>query len=153
MTGIGGMIMRSRILSKGARTTYILVFEEGEEVLKELSRFASHSKLDAAEFTGLGALSEAVLGFWDVDAKDYHRIPVREQVEVLSFVGNITTDDGEAKVHPHIVLAKRDGTAHGGHLLEARVRPTLEVVVTEAPAHLKRRHDAATGLPLIDLGA
>lgn len=143
--------MRSRILNEGERKSFILIFNEREEVLEELTRFANDAHLNAAEFSGLGALSDAVLGFWDVDARDYHRIQVREQVEVLTFVGNVTTEDGKAKIHPHIVLGKRDGTAHGGHLLEAHVRPTLEVIVTEAPAHLKRRADQASGLPLIDL--
>jgi uncharacterized protein len=143
--------MRSRILNEGERKSFILIFDEREEVLEELTRFANDAHLNAAEFSGLGALSDAVLGFWDVDARDYHRIHVREQVEVLTFVGNVTTEDGKAKIHPHIVLGKRDGTAHGGHLLEAHVRPTLEVIVTEAAAHLKRRADEASGLPLIDL--
>ena len=50
-----------------------------------------------------------------------------------------TTEDGEPQVHSHVVVAKRDATAHGGHLLELHVRPTLEVIVTETPTHLRKR--------------
>lgn len=144
-------MMQSKILQEAAITTFVLVLEEGEEVVEAMTRFARETKLDGAEFSGLGALSDAVVGFWDVDEKDYHRIPVDEQVEVLSLLGNVTSNDGEPKIHPHIVLGKRDGSAVGGHLLQAHVRPTLEIIVTETPAHLRRRFDERTGLPLIDL--
>ncbi len=59
--------------------------------------------------------------------------------------------DGEPQVHVHVSVAKRDGTAHGGHLLEGHVWPTLEVLVTESPTALAKRHDPETGLALIDL--
>ena len=65
---------------------------------------------------------------------------------------DIALDRGEPKVHAHIVVGKSDGTAHGGHLLEARVRPTLEVILTESPRHLHKRFDPESGLALIDLG-
>ena len=57
--------------------------------------------------------------------------------------------DGKPKVHAHVVVGERDGSAHGGHLLEARVRPTPEVVLTESPAYLVREHDPQSGLALI----
>jgi len=68
---------------------------------------------------------------------------------VLSLLGDIALADGKPKLHAHVVLGKRDGSAHGGHLLEAHVRPTLEVILTESPSHLERVHDPETGLPLI----
>ena len=73
---------------------------------------------------------------------------MREQVEVLSLIGDIAA----GKVHAHVVLGKRSGAACGGHLLAARVRPTLEVILTESPGHLQRKHDPATGLSLIKVG-
>lgn len=145
--------MQSKLLKAGEQRIYVVVFAPGEEVVDGLTRFAADEGLTAAEITGLGAMSDCVLGFFDLDRKDYARIPIREQVEVLTLVGNIAVKDGEAKLHPHVVVGKRDGTAHGGHLLEGHVRPTLEVMITETPAHVRRRTDPATGLPLIDLDA
>jgi uncharacterized protein len=49
------------------------------------------------------------------------------------------------------VLGTRDGTTRGGHLIEGYVRPTLELIVDEVPAHLRRRYDPDTGLALIAL--
>jgi hypothetical protein len=67
-------------------------------------------------------------------------------------MGDVTIEDGRPKVHAHVVLGKADATAHGGHLIEASVRPTLEIVVTETPRPLHRRFDPASGVALIDPG-
>ena len=143
--------MQSKELAVVGTRTFVIVFEEGEDVLSGLEGFAVAQDLTAAEFTGLGAFSRAVLGFFDIDRRDYERIEVDEQVEVLSLVGNVAEFDGKPKLHPHVVLGRRDGSALGGHLLEARVRPTLEVMLTESPRHLRRTTDEGTGLPLLDL--
>jgi predicted DNA-binding protein with PD1-like motif len=90
-----------------------------------------------------------VLGFFDLKAKDYRPIPVEEQVEVLSLLGDVALEDGKPKVHAHVVVGDSRGNARGGHLLKAHVRATLEVIVTEAPVHLHRRHDPESGLALI----
>jgi predicted DNA-binding protein with PD1-like motif len=84
--------------------------------------------------------------------KDYQKISIHEQVEVLSLVGNIALKGSEPSLHAHVVLGKADGSAHGGHLLEAHVRPTLEVVIEEAPRELRRVFDSITGLALLDAG-
>jgi predicted DNA-binding protein with PD1-like motif len=136
--------------SKGQKTI-VVVFDEGEEAISELTGVAIRHGLSAAYFTAIGAFSAATLGFFDIDRKDYVKIPVSQQVEVVSLAGNIALDKGEPKVHAHAVVAKADGTALGGHLLEARVRPTLEAVIVESPKSLRRRMDEATGLALIDL--
>jgi predicted DNA-binding protein with PD1-like motif len=143
--------MKSKLINDAPQRTFALVFDKGDEVLEKLLAFAKEHELAAAEFTGLGALSDAVLGYFDWQTKDYQRIPIDEQVEVLNLTGNVALADGEPKLHPHIVLGKADGTAHGGHLLGGHVRPTLEVIVTESPRHLERRSDPETGLALLRL--
>lgn len=136
----------------GGQKTYALVFDEGDEVISTLTGFAKENGLAAASFTALGAFGAATLGYFDMDRKEYERIPVHEQVEVLSLVGTVAPkEDGEPQVHAHVVLGTSDGTARGGHLLEARVRPTLEVVLTGSPEHLRREVDAKTGLPLLKI--
>ena len=63
-----------------------------------------------SRFTAIGTLSSVVLGFFDPEAKQYARIPIHEQVEVLSLLGNVALHDGKPKVHAHVVVGKRDGT-------------------------------------------
>jgi uncharacterized protein len=144
--------MQSKLLheSGGART-YALVLDSGDEAMACVAAFADEDDLDAADFTAIGAFSRAVVAFFDLERKEYQPIPVDEQVEVLSIVGHVTREPGGRNVHAHAVLGRRDGTAVGGHLLEGHVEPTLEVVLTESPAHLRRRKDEETGLALIDL--
>jgi uncharacterized protein len=143
--------MKSKLIQREPRRSYALVFDTGDEVLENLLAFAKKEGLSGSDFVGLGALSDVVLGYFDWQQKDYRRITIDEQVEVLSLTGNVALADGEPKLHPHIVVGRSDGTAHGGHLLEAHVRPTLEIVLTEAPAHLRRRSDPETGLALLEL--
>jgi predicted DNA-binding protein with PD1-like motif len=132
--------------------TFVLVFESGDDAMPALSRFAAENRLSAAQITGIGAFRSAVLGYFDWDRKEYERIPVDEQVEVLSFLGDVALGpDGSPAVHVHAVLGRRDGTTRGGHLLEGRVRPTLEVVLTESPRHLRKRKDPESGLALIHI--
>jgi uncharacterized protein len=143
--------MRSQALSGDAHT-FALVFEGGEEVADGLLRFAREHALRAARFTAIGALQDVILGYWDRTARDYRRIPIRAQVEVLSLIGNVALGPDDApRIHAHIVVGKADGSAHGGHLLEGHVFPTLEVLLEESPETLQRRTDPDTGLALLAL--
>lgn len=144
--------MKAKRLLQATPKTFALVFDAGDTVMDELHAFASAEGLSAASLTGIGAFSEARLGFFNPEQREYEEIVVGEQAEVLSLVGDVAlTEDGEPQVHAHVVLGGRDGGARGGHLLEATVRPTLEVVLTESPPELRRRSDPASGLALIDL--
>ncbi|MDZ4683623.1 MAG: PPC domain-containing DNA-binding protein [Planctomycetaceae bacterium] len=134
-----------------AAKTFVVVFDAGEEVASGLLAFAREQNLTAARFSAIGALSSAMLGWFNPQSKVYENIPIREQVEVLSLVGNMAMQDDEHKMHAHLVVGKRNGQAFGGHLLEAIVRPTLEVMLIETPAHLHRVIDTETRLPLLNL--
>jgi len=144
-------VKAQRLSHSGGTQTFVLVFSSGDDATKGLLEFARANAIDAASFTGIGAFESVTLGYFDVQKHEYKRIEIDEQVEVVSLVGNIALGDNGPKLHAHVVVGKSDGTAHGGHLMEGRVRPTLEIVLVETPAHLKRRSDAATGLLLIDL--
>jgi predicted DNA-binding protein with PD1-like motif len=103
------------------------------------------------EADAIGAFRDATLGYFDWKSKDYQKIPVVEQVEVLSLIGDVAISDGKPTVHAHVVVGRADGSTRGGHLLQGHVRPTLEVVLVESPAHLRKRHDPESGLALIAL--
>jgi uncharacterized protein len=143
--------MRAALLNEhGGLRTFVLVLGTGDEAMASLASIAAEQRLRATQFTAIGAFSRAVVAYFDWSTKRYRHIRIDEQVEVLSLAGDITLEDGRPKVHAHVVVGKADATAHGGHLIEGLVRPTLEVVLTETPAHLQRRFDAQTGLALID---
>ena len=141
--------MKSKLLIKTPRT-FALIFDKGDEVTKSLLEFAKANQLKASYFTAIGALSKVTLGFFERERKDYKRIEIEEQVEVMSLFGNLAQDEsGQHKLHAHVVIGKRDGSAHGGHLLKAHVWPTLELFLTETSEMLQRKVDEETNLPLI----
>jgi hypothetical protein len=141
--------VKSKIVNDTPKT-YVLVLDKGDEAVSTIERFARDQAIGAAQITAIGAFSDAVLGFFDWETKEYRKIPLREQVEVVSLLGDVALGpDGTPALHPHVVVSRADGCAMGGHLLEAHVRPTLEVVLTESPKHLHKRKDPESGLALI----
>jgi uncharacterized protein len=143
--------VRSKLINDGGEKTFAIVFDKGDEVVGGLLAFAKKKQLSASHFTAIGAFETVTVGFFERDRKDYKKITIDEQVEVMSLIGNIALTDDEPKVHAHVIVGKSDGTAHGGHLLEARVWPTLEVILVESPKYLERKLDEETGLALISL--
>ena len=133
--------------------TVALIFDKGDEVIAGLTSFVRDHGITAGRFTAIGAFGELTLGFFDWEKKQYQKIPIHEQVEVLSLVGDVALKDGQPTLHAHVVVGKADGTAHGGHLMEGYVRPTPEVMLVESPNFLQRTHDEESGLALIDIGA
>lgn len=143
--------MRSRVLNESPERTVAAILDRGDEVMAALHRLAAEHDLVASRLTAIGAFESATLGYFDWESKVYERIPVDEQVEVLSLIGDIALDGDEPKVHVHAVLGRRDGSTLGGHLLDAIVRPTLEVLVTDSPSYLRRECDPVSGIALIRL--
>lgn len=130
--------------------TFILVFQTGDELTEGLLQFAKEQKLSAASFKAIGALSSVRLGWLSWESKRYEpSVTLDEQVELLSLIGDVALKDGQPVVHAHAVVGRKDGTAHGGHLLGARIRPTCEVVLTESPTHLQKFIDPESGIAVI----
>lgn len=145
--------MQTRLVHEAhGQRTYVVVLATGDPVRESLHRFAEQEGLSAAQLSAIGAFRRATLRWFDWDAKKYRPIALDEQVEVVSLLGDIAEDaEGRPVLHLHAVLGRSDGMAMGGDLEDGEVRPTLEVVVTESPAHLRRLHDPETGLALIRL--
>jgi hypothetical protein len=145
--------MKATVLHEAQERTVALIFDTGDEVIAALTAFAKEQGLSAAHFTAIGAFRDVTLGYFDRTIKDYKKIPIREQVEVLSLLGDIALDGHDPKVHAHVVIGKADGAAFGGHLIDAHVWPTLELILTESPRHLRRKIARETGLALIEIAA
>jgi uncharacterized protein len=145
--------MRSKLISDepGAQV-HVVILDSGEEAFAALTKFANEAGISAATLTAIGAFERATVGWFDFGSKSYRKIEVNEQCEVLSAIGDVAIgDDGKASLHVHGVLGLSDGSTRGGHLLAGVVRPTLEVVLTETPARLRRKKRADLGIALIDV--
>jgi uncharacterized protein len=140
--------MKTKQLSEKGAALHAVIFETGEEVIAGLEDFARREKIRAARLTAIGAFQSATLAYFDWEQKKYLEIPVREQVEVLVLAGDIAWKGNAPVAHVHCVLGRRDGSTVGGHLCDAIVRPTLELMLTQAGA-LERTFDPQSGLALI----
>lgn len=143
--------MKFKLINDDRLKTFAIVLDKGDKAMDCINSFARAHAISAAQFTAIGAFSKATLGFFKPDRKDYKKIEIEEQTEVLSLMGDITLYEEKPKVHAHVVLGKEDGTAHGGHLLEAIVNPTLEIILSESESHLKRKIHGEVGIPLINI--
>jgi predicted DNA-binding protein with PD1-like motif len=144
--------MKATLLNDhGGLRTFVLVLATGDEAISAVSSFAADNHLGASHFTAIGAFARVVVAYFDWQTKQYRRVSIAEQVEILSLIGDITIEHGEPAVHAHVVVGESDATVSGGHLVEGVVRPTLEIVLTETPAYLRRRLDPESGLALIDV--
>jgi predicted DNA-binding protein with PD1-like motif len=148
---LGGLDVKSKLLSGSTEKTFAVVLDPDDEVMETLLSFAKKNNIAAAHFSGIGGFSRAVLGYFDIEKRDYLRIAVDTQVEVVSLNGDIALEKDQPKIHMHVVVGKRTGAAMAGHLIEGFVRPTLEIVLTESPAFLRREFDFKSGLALIKL--
>jgi len=111
--------------------TYTIRFTSGDEILSGLTDLARREGIAAAQITGLGGLSQALLAFGDpaIGERVFKLLPIDQKTELISLDGTVSLRDGEPSVHLHAVLALADGSTRGGHVLELSVAPVAEVTI------------------------
>jgi uncharacterized protein len=147
--------MKSKLVAENAgQRTFVVVLDSGEEAFAALTAFVTKERIGGAALTAIGAFEKMTVGWFDLAKKAYRKIPIHEQCELLSAIGDVAEgDDGKPSLHVHAVVGLRDGTTRGGHFLEGVVQPTLEVTLVETPVHLRRTKRPELGIALIDLSA
>ncbi|MDN3549627.1 PPC domain-containing DNA-binding protein [Mucilaginibacter aquaedulcis] len=142
--------VKSKLINSAPKT-YILVFAKGDEILSGITEFAQKNNIKTAHFTAIGDATAAKVGWYDKERKMFKVITINEQSEITSMVGDIAwLNNSKPSVHAHINLADSSGLVHGGHLLEAFVSPTLEVVLTVDPIAMHKGFNEESGINLID---
>jgi len=143
--------MRYKLLEDiSGRRKFVLALNAGESAVETITAFAQEHRLGATSLTGIGAFAQASLGYFNPATKEFRQNEINDQTEVLSMIGNIAVvDDGTHKMHVHVVLGCIDATTRGGHLIEGKVRPTLDLFLEESPEHLARGIDPISGLVLL----
>lgn len=98
--------MKSKLISDENEKTYAIIFDADDEVKKSLLDFAKENDLTASSFKAIGAFERVTLGYFDIENQDYEKIPINEQVEVISLIGDVATgENGEPQDHAHCVVA------------------------------------------------
>lgn len=139
------------MLYRKSGDTFVIRLMKGEEVIKRLTDFSAKNNISLASFSGIGAVKKAEIGFYDLKNKKYLWEKIDKEMEVLSIIGNVSVLDKKPFIHAHITLGDRSYNAKGGHLKEAVVGATLEIVLTKVKGKVERKFDDETGLNLLDL--
>ena len=130
--------------------TYILRLDPGEEIMASLASLCEREEIVLAKIEGLGAADHAVVGLFDVAAKEFHKRSFDVPLELSSIIGNVTRQDGKVYLHVHVNLCDSDLNAYGGHLVECRISATAEIFITVLDGRVNRRFDDVIGLNLFD---
>jgi uncharacterized protein len=142
--------MKSKFLGQQpSGRSYAVVFDLGDDVVDRLQHFLIAERIESATLYGLGGFHRTTLAYYDMEEKRYLPIEVNEQVEVLSFIGNVARYQEKPRLHAHCVVGHRDGRTTGGHLLAGVVRPTLELMLDEIAVGLQRTDRPEIGIPLL----
>jgi len=131
--------------------TYIIRLDTGERIIESLRSLCEQDKIGAGVLNGLGAVSEAEIGWFERDAKDYRTIHIQEPCEIVSLHGNVSLLDGQPFLHCHIALGNKAFGVRGGHLKEAVVSAACEITLTRFFDDIGRKKDEVTGRYLLDL--
>ncbi len=130
----------------------LLRLESGEKILECLTGFCRRQKISAACFQGIGTCRRPELGYFRTSRRMYSVRRFRGEYEIAALQGNVSLVEGEAIVHAHVVISGPDFLARAGHLQEAEVLATCEIVLTPLPGRIFRTEDRAAGLRLWSLG-
>jgi predicted DNA-binding protein with PD1-like motif len=130
---------------------YVLRLHKNNEIITALKEAAENQKINGAFFFGLGVGSSVVLGYFDVNKRTYIKKAFEGEYEFTSFSGNISTYSGDTIIHCHVTLTNRDFDAVGGHLVQASVAATCEIVIFPFTGILKRKRDRDTNLLVLDV--
>jgi predicted DNA-binding protein with PD1-like motif len=127
----------------------VVRIDKGEEILTVIrSLYQSHG-IKLASISGIGAVSRANIGIFIQDTKEYRTKELTGSMEIVSMAGNISEMDGKCYIHCHITLTDENYQAWGGHLNEAVVGPTCEMVIDIIDGQVDRKFNETVGLNLI----
>jgi len=139
------------MFSKKINQQWILRLQKGEEIVTSITRFCVDNQIKLGSITGIGAVDKVKLGLYDSKKKQYNTKEFFEDMEVTSLVGNVSLKDGKPFLHLHITLANSDFKVFGGHLYEAYICATGEIILDEINGSVDRFLDSETNLHLLDL--
>lgn len=118
---------------------FVLVLDKGEDVIESLKKLARDENLGGF-FTGIGAVADPVIGYFDIEKKQYLKLELKGSYEVLSLTGNISfLPNGEPFIHAHVILGDNNHRVFGGHLFSAKVSVTLELLILRTQKLLREK--------------
>lgn len=128
---------------------WVLGCFRGEELMQSLLIWCKKNKVEGATFTGLGAADEIEIAYYNLATKTFEKHTIKEEVEIVSLIGNVATMKDETILHIHGTFGRRDLSTFGGHIFSVRVSGACEIHLTVLANSLTRSYDEVTGLNLL----
>lgn len=128
---------------------YVVRMDKGEEIVSTLTDLVKKENIRLGRVSGIGAVNRAVIGLFELDKKEYHKKEFKGDFEVLSLSGNISEMDEKEYLHFHITFGDKDFNVYGGHLNEAVISATGEIIIDVIDGRLDRQFDEDLGLNIL----
>ncbi len=130
---------------------YLIRINRGGEIVASLQDFVQQKKIKAGFFVGIGATDQTVLAHYSVEDQKYSEQEFSNALELTNLTGSIAVQDDKPAVHAHATLADSKFKVIAGHLVEAQVSGTCEILLTPLGSEINKKFDQETGLHILDL--
>ena len=126
----------------------VVRIDKGEEILEQIKVLADKENIHLASVRALGATNDFTVGVYNIDEKKYYANSFKGNYEIVSLTGTINTMNNEFYTHIHMSAGNDKGEVFGGHLNQAIVSATCEMVINIIDGKVDRFHDDNIGLNL-----
>lgn len=130
---------------------WVIVLKKGEKLIEKLKEFLEKENIKSGYLSGIGAVSSVELAHYNLQEKRYTTKKFDEPLEIVSLLGNVAMKEEEKIIHCHIAVGTNKMNLYGGHLIEASVAATCEIVFNEFEVPVNKKKDPNTGLNLITI--
>ena len=120
--------------------------QTGDLINESIRKIAVEENISNAWINGIGAIDNVEVGYMDIENKKYQKRNFDEHYELLSLIGNITYKDREPFVHTHVTFSNTEYNVFGGHLFDAKITATGEIVLSLADSKIDREYNKNIGI-------
>lgn len=132
---------------------YLIRFERGELINESIAKFCGEQNIKNAQFSAIGSIESPTLAHYKVTTKKYSEKKFEGTFELTSLIGNVAQFNNKPLVHSHVNISDENMDVLGGHLVEAKISATVEVVLENLDSSLHKSFDEEIGLKLWDLSS
>ena len=136
---------------KISENQFLIKLKKSDKIIESLTIFVNENKILSGFFYGLGAASQAEIAHYSVETKKYSSKIFDEPLEITNIVGSLAIFENDPLIHPHITIGDSQLQVFGGHLVEATISGTCEIIFTDFQKPLYKKLDPEVGLKTFDL--
>ena len=116
---------------------YFISLSKDEYINETLLDISNKESIKSGWISGVGAMYEIEVGYFDVDKKDYIRKSFPGDYEILSISGNISIKEGNRFIHTHVTFSDENFNVFGGHLFDAKIAAAGEFMINTCNFEIK----------------